>query len=608
MSTYRYKILGISNTTLQKLIENGASVNAISPIGFVDINITDDSMKPDLDILLGSEGFEYNLANPTSPPVMFLTSPSGATFALNVSETGNVFTVTPSGATGVASIITGKTIFVDSSNNNSTDNRQNLSKYDFSRPFVTIQAAISVAVSGDDIIVFPNTYTEVFPIVVPSGVNLIGYDENNVRLQPTVGTNTNNAIILNASCTVAKFKVIGTSGCAFYCSVASNNDTIPNVMQCNTLNCGKTLCTSGSSSVKLNASGITSYNDSVVSDTYGVHVDGGSSISIHDISIYNRNYGVRVTGGSTATIDTSSVEGCTLAVSSDGTGSTSFIYNMFYKNNTSNVETFNNGVVNGSGIDQDGRYLFGNSINTERINSTPQGTPRAFSFIDTNGVVRVWRYTGSTGMHPSIEFIWGTDNTAWGTNNKWWDVFLRDDDRLIFRRRTTNSDQPWFSIGATGLVHFRDQSNSNDIKLRFQNESGERLLSVPTMNGDRSVVLDNNSRLNTTSYQLRADGYYRQATGVDITEITESKVLTQAILRREISGSDGVSEVDILRNGVSVFTPSTRPKVGATFGDQYRGVFTLNSPTFSSGDRIEMSIITKESGNPQDLSITIKGQ
>ena len=69
--------------------------------------------------------------------------------------------------------------------------------------YLTIKKALSVAVAGDEIVVFPGTYTEIFPLTVPQGVSVRGMDIRNVIVKPTSETNTNNAFLMNGETTVS---------------------------------------------------------------------------------------------------------------------------------------------------------------------------------------------------------------------------------------------------------------------------------------------------------------------------------------------------------------------------------------------------------------------
>lgn len=68
--------------------------------------------------------------------------------------------------------------------------------------FRTIKHALSQATSGDQIVIFPGTYTEEFPLTVPQGVSVKGAGIRAVTVQPTAGTNTNDAFLLNGDTTV----------------------------------------------------------------------------------------------------------------------------------------------------------------------------------------------------------------------------------------------------------------------------------------------------------------------------------------------------------------------------------------------------------------------
>ena len=74
-------------------------------------------------------------------------------------------------------------------------------------PFLTIKHALLGAQPGDEIFIFPGTYTEIFPLTVPVGVAVKGTGIRAVNVVPTVGTNTNNAFLLNGESTVSDLTV-----------------------------------------------------------------------------------------------------------------------------------------------------------------------------------------------------------------------------------------------------------------------------------------------------------------------------------------------------------------------------------------------------------------
>ena len=74
-------------------------------------------------------------------------------------------------------------------------------------PYATIAKALSVATSGDTVHVYPGEYTEVFPLTIPVGVTLKGHSIRSVNISPTVGTNSNDAFLLNGESTVEDLTV-----------------------------------------------------------------------------------------------------------------------------------------------------------------------------------------------------------------------------------------------------------------------------------------------------------------------------------------------------------------------------------------------------------------
>ena len=73
--------------------------------------------------------------------------------------------------------------------------------------FATITKALDMANPGDTVHIFPGTYTEVFPLVVPQGVTVKGHGVRSVTVQPTADTNTNNAFLLNGETAVLDLTV-----------------------------------------------------------------------------------------------------------------------------------------------------------------------------------------------------------------------------------------------------------------------------------------------------------------------------------------------------------------------------------------------------------------
>jgi len=76
-------------------------------------------------------------------------------------------------------------------------------------PFLTIAHALSVATSGTTVYVYPGTYSEIFPLTVPEGVTLRGTGIRAVIIQPTAGTKSNDAFLLNGETTLEDFTLTG---------------------------------------------------------------------------------------------------------------------------------------------------------------------------------------------------------------------------------------------------------------------------------------------------------------------------------------------------------------------------------------------------------------
>lgn len=70
-------------------------------------------------------------------------------------------------------------------------------------PYKSIKKALSVATSGDEIIIYSGTYQEIFPMTVPAGVSVKGSSINATIINPTSGTNNKDAFLLNGDTTIS---------------------------------------------------------------------------------------------------------------------------------------------------------------------------------------------------------------------------------------------------------------------------------------------------------------------------------------------------------------------------------------------------------------------
>jgi len=75
--------------------------------------------------------------------------------------------------------------------------------------FLTITKALSVATSGDTIVVGVGSYQEVFPMTIPDGVTLRGTNLRSTEVYPTGATNNNNAFILSGDCHISDMTIKG---------------------------------------------------------------------------------------------------------------------------------------------------------------------------------------------------------------------------------------------------------------------------------------------------------------------------------------------------------------------------------------------------------------
>ena len=84
-----------------------------------------------------------------------------------------------------------------------------------------------------------------------------------------------------------------------------------------------------------------------------------------------------------------------------------------------------------------------------------------------------------------------------------------------------------------------------------------------------------------------------------------SKKITSISLIRRIAGTSGTTRVDILANGTSIFSgDSEKPQVQASAGNYAIDIATANI-VLPSGSYIEAQLETIESGNPEDIRVSV---
>jgi hypothetical protein len=95
----------------------------------------------------------------------------------------------------------GKTIYV--SKNGSDTNYGNHAH----STFATLKQALTSAVSGDTVVIFPGTYEEIFPLTVPAGVGIRGSGIRATTIKPTLATNNKDAFLISGDTMLEFFTI-----------------------------------------------------------------------------------------------------------------------------------------------------------------------------------------------------------------------------------------------------------------------------------------------------------------------------------------------------------------------------------------------------------------
>jgi len=89
-------------------------------------------------------------------------------------------------------------------------------------PFGSISYALSQAVAGDTIHIYPGVYTEVFPLTVPVGVTVKGHSIRSVKIVPTTETRYKDCFLLNGESTIEDITIADFfSGGDFFTTTAA---------------------------------------------------------------------------------------------------------------------------------------------------------------------------------------------------------------------------------------------------------------------------------------------------------------------------------------------------------------------------------------------------
>ena len=101
-------------------------------------------------------------------------------------------------------------------------------------PFLTIEKALSVATSGDTVLIGAGTFQETFPLTIPDGVTVKGTNLRSTQVTPTSGTNDLNAFVLSGDVHISDLTVkdffynsSNDTGYGFVCTSSLDSDRSP---------------------------------------------------------------------------------------------------------------------------------------------------------------------------------------------------------------------------------------------------------------------------------------------------------------------------------------------------------------------------------------------
>ena len=98
MTIYRYKYKGLDQQILRDIGEEYLIKRLNTPIGEIDIELSDDNQKPDLDLVMQRFGYEFSVQDPTDQIKVGFVSPTGAIWDLAPDDDGNFWKISPAGS------------------------------------------------------------------------------------------------------------------------------------------------------------------------------------------------------------------------------------------------------------------------------------------------------------------------------------------------------------------------------------------------------------------------------------------------------------------------------------------------------------------------------
>lgn len=74
-------------------------------------------------------------------------------------------------------------------------------------PFASIEKALSVAIDGDTVLIYPGEYDELLPLTIPTGVTVKGIDIRNTIIKPDTASTAKDVFLLNGETTISDITI-----------------------------------------------------------------------------------------------------------------------------------------------------------------------------------------------------------------------------------------------------------------------------------------------------------------------------------------------------------------------------------------------------------------
>jgi hypothetical protein len=110
---------------------------------------------------------------------------------------------------------------------------------------------------------------------------------------------------------------------------------------------------------------------------------------------------------------------------------------------------------------------------------------------------------------------------------------------------------------------------------------------------------------NIINITFDAQGYYYEASNIDVNTALSDFTIEKIIILREVAGTSNYTDIQIYKNNSPIFT--IPPRILYSTGNQYKVEVFPNINKIYKNDRLHMNILAVEKGKPQDLRVIIKG-